>query len=362
MPPNALNDHAQLKAYDPSDMLGAILGLPAQCEEAKRIAAGADLGALAGRRYSSIVIAGMGGSAIGGDLLRATFEPWLTCPVTVVRDYSLPAYVGPDTLFIAASNSGNTEETLSTYAQARRAGAPILAVTTGGKLDDHADADGVPLIKLPATGMQPRAAVGYAFIPLVVAAVRLGLLPDSVMRDVDETAGVLLAVSSRLGPDIPPASNPAKQLANAWVGKIPFVYGSQAERGVVAYRWKTQVEENAKALAVANVFPELNHNETVGWSGTHGQAGVEKHIAVVILRDRSEPAHIVRRVELTKELLADRHVRIDEAWSTGSSALARTMSLVYTGDFASCYLALAYGEDPTPVKAIDWLKFQLAKT
>jgi glucose/mannose-6-phosphate isomerase len=303
----------------------------------------------------------MGGSAIGGDLLRATFEPQLTCPVTVVRDYQLPAYVGPDSLVIAASNSGNTEETLSVYAQARLAGAPILAVTTGGKLDELAEADGVPLIRLPVTGMQPRAAVGFAFIPLVVAAVRLGLLPDSVMRDIDEASGVLLSVRNELGPDLPPATNHAKKLANGWVGKIPFVYGSQAERGVVAYRWKTQIAENAKALAVANVFPELNHNETVGWSGTHGQAGVEKHLSVVILRDRTEPTHIVRRVELTKELLADRNVHIDESWSSGSSALARTMSLVYTGDFASCYLALAYGEDPTPVKAIDWLKQQLAK-
>jgi glucose/mannose-6-phosphate isomerase len=361
MSPHPLNDHAHLKANDPADMLGAILGLPEQCEAAKRIAAGADLGALAGRTFNSVVIAGMGGSAIGGDLMRATFEPLLTCPVTVVRDYHLPGYIGPDTLFIAASNSGNTEETLSTYAQARRAHAQILCVTTGGKLDQLAESDGVPLIKLPVTGMQPRAAVGYAFVPLVIAAIRLGLLPDSVMRDVDEAAGVLLTVRNALGPDVPPASNHAKQLANAWLGKLPFIYGSQAERGVVAYRWKTQINENAKALALANVFPELNHNETVGWSGTHGQAAVEKHLTVVILRDRSEPAHIVRRVELTKELLTDRHVHIDESWSTGSSALARTMSLVYTGDFASCYLALAYGEDPTPVKAIDWLKQQLSK-
>jgi glucose/mannose-6-phosphate isomerase len=362
MAPHALNDHAQLKAHDPSDMLGAILGLPEQCAAAKRIATGADLGALNGRHFSSVVIAGMGGSAIGGDLLRAAFEPQLTCPVTVVRDYLLPGYIGPDTLVIAASNSGNTEETLSTYAQARKAGASVLAVTTGGKLDKLADADGVPLIKLPVTGLQPRAAVGYAFVPLVVAAARLKLLPDSVLQDIDEAAGVLLTMRSALGPDVPPATNQAKQIATAWLGKIPFVYGSQAERGVVAYRWKTQINENAKALAVANVFPELNHNETVGWSGTHGQAAVEKFLSVVILRDRTEPAHIVRRVELTKELLADRKVHIDEVWSSGTSALARTMSLVYAGDFASCYLALAYGEDPTPVKAIDWLKQQLAKT
>src|SRR4029077_19500656 len=135
------------------------------CLEAKRIAMAADLGSLQGKRFSAVVLAGLGGSAIGGDLLRATFEPKLTCPVSVVRDYQLPAYIGSDTLVIAASNSGNTEETLSAYAQARKAGAQILAVTTAGTLDELTHADGVPTIKLPVTGLQPRAAVGYSFIP-----------------------------------------------------------------------------------------------------------------------------------------------------------------------------------------------------
>ncbi|HLJ84695.1 MAG TPA: bifunctional phosphoglucose/phosphomannose isomerase [Candidatus Eremiobacteraceae bacterium] len=361
MTPHALTDHAHLKAHDPHDMIGAILGLPEQFAEAKRVALAADLGALKGKRFGSVVIAGLGGSAIGGDLLRAVFEPVLKCPVVVVRDYDLPGFVGPDTLVVASSNSGNTEETLSAYGQARKAGASILAATTGGKLDSLTEADGVPCIALPVTGLQPRAAVGYSFVPLVVAFSRVGLLPDSVLGDIDEAVTVLGTVRTECGPDIPVESNLAKCLANAWLGKIPFIYGSQGERGVVAYRWKTQISENAKALAVANVFPELNHNETVGWSGTHGQAEVEKHLTVTLLRDSTEPSHIVRRVELTKELLADRHVHIDEVWAKGKSALARMFSLVYVGDFASCYLALAYGEDPTPVAAIDWLKKQLAK-
>ena len=361
MTPQALTDHANLKAHDPNDMLGAILGLPEQFEQAKRVALDADLGGLAGKRYASVVIAGLGGSAIGGDLLRAVFEPILTCPVVVVRDYDLPGFVGADTLVIASSNSGNTEETLSAYAQARKAGASILAATTGGKLDELTEADNVPCIALPVTGLQPRAAVGYSFVPLVVALARIGLLPQSVLSDIDEAMGVLISVRGECGPDVTVEHNLAKRLANAWLGKIPFIYGSQAERGVVAYRWKTQISENAKALAVSNVFPELNHNETVGWSGKHGQGDVEKYLTVTLLRDASEPSHIVRRVELTKELLAERKVRIDEVWSKGTSALARMFSLVYAGDFASCYLALAYGEDPTPVAAIEWLKKQLAK-
>ncbi len=361
MTPHPLTDHAHLKAHDPHDMLGAIMGLPEQFEQAKRVALAADLGDLSGKRFASVVIAGLGGSAIGGDLLRAVFESVLKCPLIVVRDYDLPAFVGPDTLVIASSNSGNTEETLNAYAQARKAGAHVLAATTGGKLFELAEADAVPCISLPVTGLQPRAAVGYSFVPLVVAASRIGLLPESVLQDIDEAAAVLRTVREECGPDVAVENNLAKNLANAWLGKIPFIYGSQAERGVVAYRWKTQISENAKALAAANVFPELNHNETVGWSGKHGQAEVEKHLTVTILRDSTEPSHIVRRVELTKELLADRKVHIDEVWAKGSSAVARMFSLVYVGDFASCYLALAYGEDPTPVAAIDWLKKQLAK-
>jgi glucose/mannose-6-phosphate isomerase len=159
MTPHALTDHAHLKAHDPHDMIGAILGLPEQFEQAKRVALAADIGALKGKRFGSVVIAGLGGSAIGGDLLRAVFEPILKCPVVVVRDYDLPGFVDSDTLVIASSNSGNTEETLNAYAQARKAGAQILAATTGGKLDSLADADNVPCIALPVTGLQPRAAL-----------------------------------------------------------------------------------------------------------------------------------------------------------------------------------------------------------
>jgi glucose/mannose-6-phosphate isomerase len=302
----------------------------------------------------------LGGSAIGGSMLQATYAPVLVCPVAVVRDYHLPGYVGPQTLVIASSNSGNTEETLACYDQARKMRTPLLAATTGGKLEVKARADGVPVIKFPG-GLQPRAALGYAFIPLVVAAARLALLPKILIDEIDEAAAVLRGVRNANNPDLPTASNTAKQLAAAWVGRIPVIYGSQGERGVAAYRWKTQINENAKAYAIANVLPELNHNETVGWSGGHGQGEPEKNLSVVFLRDDREPAHIAKRVELTSDIIHQHAARIDQIWATGESALARMLSLVYVGDFASCYLALAYGEDPTPVKVIDRLKAELAK-
>src|SRR5205807_6801282 len=199
-------------------------------------------------------------------------------------------------------------------------------------------------------------------IPLVVVAARAGLMADVLIDDVDEAAAVMRGVRDRCNPDAPEAENDARRLAGAWVGKVPVIYGSQGERGLVAYRWKTQINENAKAYAVSNVFPELNHNETVGWSGSHGQGIPEATLRVCILRDEREPSAIKRRVELTKTGLQTHADGTDEVWAAGERALARMLSLVYVGDFASCYLAYAYGEDPTPVKVIDWLKSELAKT
>jgi len=352
---------APARASDPQDMMGAILGLPEQCAAAKAIGLAADLGAAAGRSFASVVLAGLGGSAIGGDFLRSCYAAHLRCPLEVTRDYHLPSYVGRDTLVFASSNSGNTEETLASYDQARRAGATIVAFTTGGELEKRARRDGVPVVLFPG-GLQPRAAVGNSFVPLIVAAARIGLMSESLVDDIDEAIAVMCGVRDRCSPDAPDRGNQARLLAGGWTGALPVIYGSQGERGVVAYRWKTQINENAKAYAIANVFPELNHNETVGWSGAHGQGDPEKALRVCILRDDREPSHIKRRVELTKQILLKQTETVDEAWAVGESTLARMMSLVYLGDFASCYLAYAYGEDPTPVKVIDWLKSELAKS
>ncbi|HZV78234.1 MAG TPA: bifunctional phosphoglucose/phosphomannose isomerase [Candidatus Binatus sp.] len=353
-------DTINTKAVDPQDMMGAILSLPEQCQRAKKIALDAEISPPATAAFGNAVIAGMGGSAIGGDLLRAIYQPVLRVPVEVSRDYHLPGYVDSRSLVIIASYSGNTEETLSVYAGARAAGATIVAVTTGGELQKRATDDEVATIVIPG-GLQPRAALGYSFIPLIAIAVRFGLMPETELEDIDGAIAALEFVRDNSAPDIAQADNRAKQLAASWQNMIPVIYGSQGERGVVAYRWKTQINENAKALAIANVLPELDHNEVVGWSGEHGQAAPQRELAVVFLRDDREPAAIRRRVELTKKLVEKHAASVSEVWAQGDSTLARALSLVYLGDFASCYLAYAYGEDPTPVKAIDWLKGELAK-
>jgi glucose/mannose-6-phosphate isomerase len=269
--------------------------------------------------------------------------------------------VNENSLVFAASNSGNTAETLACYAAARKAKASVVAFTTGGKLAELAAADGTALVTFPG-GLQPRAAVGYSFVPLLVAAARLGLMPELLIDDVDEASAVLRSVRNSCNPEVAYKDNEAKELAGGWVGKIPVIYGSQGERGVVAYRWKTQINENAKAYAVCNVFPELNHNETVGWSGGRGQGEPEKNLSVVILRDDREPDQIRKRVELTKQIIVRRAAEIKEVWARGGAGVSRMLSLVYVGDFASYYLAIAYGEDPTPVRVIDWLKGELAKS
>jgi glucose/mannose-6-phosphate isomerase len=356
-----LLDQINTAAVDPSDMMDAILSLPEQCDRAKQIAAAADLGALAGKRFANVVIAGMGGSAIGGDLLRSIFEPHLELPVTVSRDYHLPGYVGRETLVVAASYSGNTEETLASYDAARKAGASLLAVTTGGELAARAGRDRVPTIAIPG-GLQPRAAVGYAFVPLVVAAARLGLMSERLAGDIDEMIAVLTGVRDECNPDVAQTGNRAKTLAAHWAGSIPVIFGSHAERGVVAYRWKTQINENAKAFAAWGVLPELDHNEVVGWSGHGVQARPEHTLSVVFLRDDRESDQIRKRAELTKQIVEKRAAYVTEIWPSGESALARAMSLLYVGDFASCYLAYVYGEDPTPVKIIDWLKAELGRS
>jgi glucose/mannose-6-phosphate isomerase len=353
-------DQINAAVVDPSDMMGAILSLPEQCDRARQIATAADFAALAGRRFANVVIAGMGGSAIGGDLLRSIFEPHLEMPVAVSRDYHLPGYVGRQTLVITASYSGNTEETLQSYDAARKAGAAVLAVTTGGELAARAARDGVPTIAIPA-GLQPRAAVGYAFVPLVVAAGRLGLMSGRLVADIDEMIAVLTGVRDECNPDVAQANNRAKTLAAQWAGSIPLIYGSHAERSVIAYRWKTQINENAKAFAASGVLPELDHNEVVGWSGHGVQARSEHALSVVFLRDERESEQIRKRAELTKQIVEKRAAHVAEVWPSGNSALARAMSLVYVGDFASCYLAYVYGEDPTPVKIIDWLKAELGR-
>lgn len=349
-----LDDVKACQALDPGNMAGAIHGLPEQCEEAWRGAKRAGLPEM--ERPRQVVVLGMGGSAIGAELVAGLLEPSAPVPIAVHRGYGVPGYVGPETLVIASSYSGNTEETLSGYDEARRRGARLVAVTTGGELAQRAERDGLPLVRIRA-GLQPRAAIGYSLLPQLAILHQAGLLDDPEGA-VQEAIALLKTWRARLEPSVPAEQNEAKQIALAFHQHLPLVYGTQGWKGVVAYRWKTQINENAKAQAMANRFPELNHNETVGWEVPPSINGL---CQVVLLRERTDPAPIQRRIEVTAEIMRPQVAGIREAWAEGESELARLFSLLYLGDYVSLYLAYLYRVDPTPVKAIDRLKSELAR-
>ena len=348
-----LDDREAIRSVDPAGMGDLIMSLPEQWRKACAIAREATVPAW--ERPERVLVLGLGGSAIGGDLVRSLLEGVSPAPIAVNRDYGVPAYVDDRTVVIASSYSGGTEETLSAVREAEERGARVIAITTGGELGDLAREKGWPVIRLPG-GLSPRAAIGYSFVPLLVTMERLGLC-GSVDAALAETASVLERQRERYGLDVPASNNPAKRLALELKGRLPLIYGSRGWKGAAAYRWKTQINENAKAPAYWNVFPELNHNETVGWESP---AEVMGRVHLVILRDETDSPRVKARVDITREIMEGAVGDVTELWAEGDSDVARLFSLIYPGDFVSYYLALAYRNDPTPIKMIDLLKSRLA--
>jgi glucose/mannose-6-phosphate isomerase len=348
------DDPEVYKQYDPEDMLARIKEMPWQCQQAWQDAMSFNLPADY-NKVDRVIILGVGGSAIGGDLVRSLAESEAKIPILVQRDYSLPAFVDDRTLAIASSYSGNTEETLTAFEQALKTGAKKLAMTTGGKLKAMAEENNVPVFKIEYKA-QPRAALGFSFLPTLGVLQRLGFLSDK-SADVAETVSVLEALSAKMDEKAPMSSNPAKQLAKRLYGCLTVIYGA----GILAeaaHRWKTQINENSKAWAFYEVFPELNHNATVGYELPKELAS---RIRVVLLRSPSFHQRIKLRYEVTCELLDRAGVAHEYVDSVGSSLLSQMMSLVMIGDYASYYLAILHRVDPSPVEVINYLKKQLAK-
>jgi glucose/mannose-6-phosphate isomerase len=349
-----LNNYEGLCRLDTTGMIPGLEGLAAQCALAGGdICRNVDLPGF--DAISNIVVTGLGGSAIGGDLLRVYAAGKCPVPIIVNRDYGLPHFVGPDTLVFAVSYSGNTEETLSAYEEAQVRGASIITITTGGKLAELALRDSVPIVKIPS-GLAPRAATGYLFIPTLGILQRLGLIPD-ISAEISEMTGFIKELQKKIGPTSPVEENLSKQLARKLYEKIPVIWASTGTTEVVAQRWKGQINENAKAPAYWNVFPELNHNEIVGFQFP---LEILNKIHVIILRDERDHPRVQKRIEITKDMIEDVVDGITEVWATGNGVLSRLFSLIYTGDYTSFYLAALYGLDPGPVKVIDLLKNKLA--
>lgn len=344
-----LLDHPEaLGRLDPQGAGRILAEFPSQCRAALALSASPPLGPLIVRH---VLVAGMGGSAVGGDLLWALAIDRLPVPVTVWRGYGAPASVGRESLAVAISYSGNTEETRSALEAALQRGATAAVLASGGALAELAHERRLPLVRLPA-GLMPRLALGYLFFPL------LGLLESAGFSlasesERDEALGVLEVMGKELGPECPAADNEAKRLALSLRGRIPVVYGS-VRTAVCAYRWKTAVEENAKLLAFHGRLPEVDHNEIEGWrdplaSGFHA----------VFLRDPEEDERGVSRVRVTGGLITGHAGGVTEVWPRGQGRLARLLSLICLGDWVSYYLALLRGADPWPVPVLEEVKRRL---
>lgn len=347
---------ATIDKLDKSGMLGLLLDFPLQFGIASELASKTNI-IFSKRDFSSVVFAGLGGSAIGADLVRSYLYFESDLPMQVVREYDLPAYVGSSTLVFISSYSGNTEETLSAYSQARKKGASIIAISSNGALKENCLRDGVSFIEIPK-GLPPRCSLGYlSIIPLCLLA-RLGLIKDA-SSSLDKTVAELEDLKSRkLNPAIGAKDNIAKYVAGKLLNKFPIIYSASVHFDTVATRMRCQLNENSKSLASSHVFPEMNHNEIVGWEHP---VRLFKDLVVVMLRDKGAHPRVNKRMDITREIISKEDRNIIEIYSQGEDLLARMFSLIYIGDFVSLYLAILYGIDPTPVERVTYLKKRLAE-
>jgi glucose/mannose-6-phosphate isomerase len=350
-----LDEAATYAKFDPEDMGKRIRELPEVILDAWAAAGKFELPEDY-KNIDKVLILGMGGSAIGGDLVRRLLLHEAAAPITVLREYNLPAWVDEKTLVVASSYSGGTEETLSAFGQALETPAKKLVMTTGGKLLETAKENDIPAFVFSYTA-QPRAAVAWGIFPLLNFLVRLGIAGDK-SAEVAEAATVTEQFARKIAPDKPMKNNQAKDLAYKFYGRIPVVYGADIA-AEVAYRWQTQLNENSKQWAFAQALPELNHNAVVGYQFP---GDVVPRMQVVMLRSNHIYARNLKRYQITSELLTRAGARITFTDGRGISPLAQMMSLILMGDYTSYYLAILNQIDPTPVEVISYLKERLAES
>ena len=350
---SAIETVERIRKGDPEGMLDRIKELPKQVRDAWAISQKAQVPPAFGD-VRSVVVAGMGGSAIGGDLAAALVAGELTVPMSVHRDYGLPAYAGRDSLVIASSYSGNTEETLSSFEEARKRGAKVIAITTGGRLAELATAAGFPLVTF-SYAARPRATLGYSLTLVLGVLSRMGLVRD-LASDVETALADIAKLQERVHEGA--RTNDAKKLAAALAGKVVFVYGAGA-MGVMARRVKGQWNENAKNWAAFDVLPELDHNAVVGFP--HPPIA-KLALAVLILRSSHDLGRHRVRWEVTKELLDQAGIEHHSVELPGATALSEVLQMTYFSDHVSFYVALLNGADPSPNRSIDFLKDRLAKS
>jgi glucose/mannose-6-phosphate isomerase len=350
-----LDNASVYRQFDKSGMLDHLHKFPEQCQKAWENVLELELPPEYSQ-ISNVVIVGMGGSAIGGDIVRGLALAESKLPVRVHRDYGLPVFVDENTLVIASSYSGNTEETLSAFTESLKTRARKLVITSGGKLKHLAENEGIPAFVIYYQA-PPRAAFPHSFVPLVGIFQKLGLLGDK-SADLHEAVGILNKLSPDFGETTPLASNTAKQLAVKLWGHIAVVYGAGI-LSEVAKRWKGEFNENSKAWAFFESFPELNHNAVVGYEFP---SEAKERISVLMLRSSSLHPRNLLRYEVTAKLLDKAGITYELMEARGKGTLAQVLSLVLLGDYSSFYLAMLNEVDPSSTDAINFVKQCLARS
>jgi glucose/mannose-6-phosphate isomerase len=351
--PELLDDLAAVAGADPRGMLAAVLGLGEQSRRGYAAGLAAE-GLPSGDELHALVLCGMGGSGVAGDMIRALYRDRLIVPVDVVRDLVLPEHCDKDTIVVCSSYSGDTAETLTLFEEAARRGCRLLAVTAGGALANAAAEIEVPVVPVSG-GLMPRAALGHLLLGTLGALEAIGVVPE-LDEDVEAAAATLAELAREVGPERPAASNEAKSLAVALQGRVPVVWGAEGIGAVAATRWKTDLNESAEVPAFASALPELDHNEVVGWS-----AGAGDGFAVVALRHEDEHPDVAARFPVSEAIARDAGALVREVAARGEAPLGRLLSLVLLGGAVSVYLGILRGVDPGPIANIDRVKRELAE-
>lgn len=353
---NILDDLDRIKKVDSQGLLEVEEKFYYQLLEARDIVSGSDTGQLEQKEFRGVAFLGMGGSGFTGDIIKALIKDDIGIPVEVVKGYHLPAFVKRDWLAVAVSYSGNTEETISAVRQALDRGCEVLAICSGGKMENIAQDNGKPVIKIPR-GLQPRGAVGYLFIPAYLVLDKLNVITLDPI-DIKEAFDLVKEKAALYRREVESSKNPAKRLALKVSECLPIIYGTEGLMAAVAYRLKCEFNENSKTPCWCNEFPELNHNETVGWERLKD---VTRKFILLIFRDKDERKRLKTRIEVTSKLIRKNISDIIEIPVEGRSKLAKALTSMYLGDTASVYLAILAGVDPSPVEKINILKSELEK-
>lgn len=340
----------RIREVDESGLFADIVALPEHLRDALWRVESAAIAPF--EAPGGLVVAGMGGSAIGGLLARAALGDRASRPIAVTRDYALPSWASPESAILCVSYSGDTEETLAAYEAAGALGARRIVATTGGRLTEAARADDVPVIPMPA-GLQPRAAVGYMLVSALEVAALAGVA-ERLHLEIDVAGSHLEELAARWGPE-GPDDGLARELARVLLGTVPVIVGAGAT-GAVAGRWKAQLNENAKVPAHAAELPEADHNEVEGWAGASSLG----RFAAVFLDDSDLHPRVRERIAITESVIEPHAAAVRRVQTVGESRLERVLSLVLLGDLVSAYLAVLRGVDPTPVDTIALLKSRLA--